>query len=91
MGHMVGFAVSAASVIAWLFWRFFVQPGDLDRRSYVQRCFVQFLDDVFFAVIEDIISSNKGFYDGSTGRIGVQVDPVLSSLGIFAQTRPNMM
>ncbi len=37
----------------------------------VQRCFVQFLDDAFLVIVKDEIAGNKGFHNGSTGRIGV--------------------
>jgi hypothetical protein len=65
-------------------------PGNLDKTGLLTGIFVQLLNDTLPIIVEDEIVGNERFDDGSTGRISMIVNLILSGLGIFTQAWPNV-
>ncbi len=65
-------------------------PGNLDKTGLLEGIFVQFLNDTLPIVVEDEVIGNENFDDCCTRRISVIIDLILSGLGIFAQSRPDV-
>ncbi len=65
-------------------------PGNLDKTGSLKGIYTQFLNDTLPIIIEDEIVGNESFDDGSTRRISMIVNLILSGLGIFTQARPDV-
>ncbi len=64
--------------------------GNLDKTGLLKGIFAQFLNDTLLIIVKDEIVGNESFDDGSTGRISIIVNLILSGLCIFTQARPNV-
>ncbi len=65
-------------------------PSNLDKMGSLEGIFVQFFDDILPLIIEDEVVGNKSFDNSFTRWISVMINFILSGLGIFAQTRPDV-
>ncbi len=53
--------------------------------------FVQFLDNMFFLIVEDEVAGNESLDNHFTRWISVMINFILSGLGIFAQARSDVV